>query len=447
MTIKDEILEKLRKGAPITEIRREYRSIGLLYEAIREYLPEAEKIVEEIQTKLGKLETDLAGTEAELERVSREEEKISGEVQELAQTKEKLKETVARKTAKLDSLNAGIEELQVKGFTAEIMSEITAIESRSGPDLLSEIETVEKHKQIKRAISKLEQLKTALEGDVRNLSRKKEKLEKRLRSERNRLDQLKIETATFREAVATVGSFYTDGYSTEDLKSLKHGLGTLGIKGDPLLSITRVVTGLSKYKNLVALEDKVRARRKELETLKRAITDAKSELKVKGQLIKAFGQVKDAGVKAIVGAAEHAKAEIADTAGMSEKHTMALLSKFDVHVRSTLDGLKTELGEWGELKEQEGQLREILRPAQVLLGILKSPEYLRQLPLTFVFQLFDRLRLYLEMNLKDVTIKPSQDIWKKDANLNFILSYRLPVLLEFVCEGLREIMTQQSMKE
>jgi len=443
MTIKDEILEELRKGTPLSEISRKFRSQSRKYEAIREYLEEAEKIVEEMQ----KIKTDLLERKVELERSNHEKAEISREIQISIQAKEKLDEEVIRKTGELKRLKTDIRELQERGVTPEILSKIMAIEIRSGPGLLRQIKTVERLKQTKRQVSNLKKSKVSLEETIRNLGAKKEELEKKLRSERNQLDQLKIETATFREAVATVGSFYTDGYSTEDLKSLKHGLGTLGIKGDPLLSITRVVTGLSKYKNLVALENKIRTRQKELETLKRAITDEKSLLKVKGQLIKAFGQVKDTGVKAILRAAEHAKAEIADTAGMSEKHTMALLSKFDVHVRSTLDGLKTELGEWGELKEQEGQLREILRPAQVLLGILKSPEYLRQLPLTFVFQLFDRLRLYLEMNLKDVTIKPSQDIWKKDANLNFILSYRLPVLLEFVCEGLREIMTQQSMKE
>jgi len=80
------------------------------------------------------------------------------------------------------------------------------------------------------------------------------------------------------------------------------------------------------------------------------------------------------------------------------------------------------------------------------MGILKSPEYLKEFPLTDVYQLFDRLHLYSEMNLKDVSIQPSQDIWKKDANLNSYLSYRLPVLIEFICEGLREKMIQQRKK-
>jgi len=286
-----------------------------------------------------------------------------------------------------------------------------------------------------------------LEGTVRNLRVKKEKLEKRLRSERNQLDELRLKTGTFREAVAIVCSLFRVGYSTDDIKSLKNGLNMLGIKDDPLISIKRLVKGLLKYENLVALEDEIRAGEKGLEKLKRAISDAKSELKVAKQLTKAFEEVKNAGVEAITGVAEVAKMEIADTAGMSEKHMTASAGEFDARIQRAMEGVRAGLGEWGELQEQKGRLKGIIHPALVLLGILESPEYLRQLPLTVVSQLFDRLHLYSEMNLKDVTIKPSQNISKREPNLNSYLSYRLPVLLEFVCEGLREIMTQQSMKE
>jgi hypothetical protein len=111
-----------------------------------------------------------------------------------------------------------------------------------------------------------------------------------------------------------------------------------------------------------------------------------------------------------------------------------------------MEGVTAELGEWGKLKEQKGRLRETLYPGLVFMGILKSPEYLKEFPLTDVYQLFDRLHLYSEMNLKDVTIKPSQNISKSEPNFNSYLSYRLPVLIEFICEGLREIMIQQRKK-
>jgi len=204
---------------------------------------------------------------------------------------------------------------------------------------------------------------------------------------------------------------------------------------------------LSKYKNLVALEDKMAEKKKELEMLNKAVIDVRNELKVAKQLTKIFKEVTDAGVKSIDATAEHAKRGITHVAGVSEKHMTVSAGKFDAHIQRTMEGVGAGLGEWGELQEQKGRLKEVIHPALVLLGILNSPEYLRQLPLTNVFQLFDRLHLYSEIKLKDVFIRPSRDIWMKDVNLNPLNSYRLPVLIEFVCEGLREIMIQQSRKE
>jgi len=443
MTIKDEILEELRKGAPLAEINRKFRSQSRKYEAIREYLEEAEKIVEEMQ----KVNADLLERKIELERSNRETTEISGEIQKSIQVKEKLIEGIARKTGDLMRVNTKIKKLQERGFTPEILSKIAAIENRSGPDLLSEIETVEKYRQIEREVSNLEQSKTVLEGTVQNLRVKKEKLEKRLRSERNQLDELRLKTGAFRKAVTIVCSLFRVGYCTDDIKQLSHGLNMLGIKDDPRLSIKRLMEGLLKYKNLVALQGEIRASEEELEKLKNAISNARSELKVEKQLTKAFKEVKNAGVEAITAVAEVAKMKITDTAGTSEKHIVASAGEFNTYIQRTMEEVRTGLAELSDLQEKKGRLKEILHPAQVLLGILKSPEYLRQLPPAVVFQVLDRLHLWCEMNLKDVTIKPSRDIWRKDPNLNFIQSYRLPVLIEFVTEGLREIITQQSRKE
>lgn len=52
MTIKDEISEELHKRTPLVEIRRKYRSQSALYEAIREFLGEVDKVVEETRRRL-----------------------------------------------------------------------------------------------------------------------------------------------------------------------------------------------------------------------------------------------------------------------------------------------------------------------------------------------------------------------------------------------------------
>jgi len=60
-------------------------------------------------------------------------------------------------------------------------------------------------------------------------------MERKIISQRNRLDEVKLRMATFREAVATVYSLFRDGYRTEDVKSLKEGFDVLGIRGGSTL--------------------------------------------------------------------------------------------------------------------------------------------------------------------------------------------------------------------
>jgi len=70
-------------------------------------------------------------------------------------------------------------------------------------------------------------------------------------------------------------------------------------------------------------------------------------------------------------------------------------------------------------------------------------EYLKEVPLSLMVQLFDRLHLWGEMNLKGVDVHPSEKIHKKEYSLYTWQIYKLPVLLEFVNEGLKQVLVQQ----
>jgi hypothetical protein len=207
------------------------------------------------------------------------------------------------------------------------------------------------------------------------------------------------------------------------------------------------VKGLLKYKTLTALNDKTRALKKELKMLKTAISEANSELKVAKQIITTFEEVRAAGLKAISETSEQAKKKMKDNAEASEKHMTASANGFDAHIQNTMEKVRAELGEWGELKEKEGRLKETLFPGAVLLGILKEPEYLNQIPTPLILRLFESLQLWANQNLKDVTVQPSQRISKKDFNLNSFVSYKISALIDFICEDLREIVIQRSRKE
>lgn len=108
-----------------------------------------------------------------------------------------------------------------------------------------------------------------------------------------------------------------------------------------------------------------------------------------------------------------------------------------------MEGVRAELGEWGELQQQKGKLEESIYLTRVLLGIVRSTEPLKEVSLPLIVQLFDRLHLWSEMNLKGVYVHPSEKNQKREYSLYTWQSYQLPVLLEFVNEGLKQILVQQ----
>lgn len=238
--------------------------------------------------------------EEEFEKARREKEEISVEVGKLEQAKEKLTQEVTRKTERLHSLKIGRAELLAEGFTPEILKKIREVEKRSGPQLLSQLKTVQEYNQIKQEVSSLRNETAELKREVRTLQIRKKKTEEKLISTKNRLDQLRLQTVTFKESVAVVGSLFASGYSAEDIRSLKHGLDMLGIKGDPYLSVNRLVRGLKKHQSLAAVEEKISAKKQELTAQNKALAKVKRELKVIRQVtLDAIAEAKSAAVEAI----------------------------------------------------------------------------------------------------------------------------------------------------
>jgi len=434
MKLKDEILAELRNGTPIAEIRRNFRSQSQLYEAIREFLEKADEIVEETRDRLAKGDLALTEARAELDSVNREKEQVSVEVQELVDAKEKLSGEVRDNAEELAVLSADLQELQARGFTSEIVKEIKAVQDRWGPDLLREVKTVEKHRQLAKEVSGFSKEKTKLTRMVKDLETKRRKMREELVSEKNRLDELMVQTATYKDAVDMVHFLFSEGYSSQDVESLKHGLDMLGIKGDPLLSVRRLVEGLSKQKGLASLNENVIAKRQELTTLdgELAVTVGRLEAEKEGTL-KAIEEVKLASVAAITDTAAHGNAAI-----KAERATA------ETQIRQVSREIRADLAELSKLQQQRGELKKSIEGGIAFLGILESPEVLTKVSLPLVVQLFERLRLWCEMNVHDVMIRPSREVQNKDYRFSIYNVYKVSVLVELVYEGLKQLMIKQS---
>jgi len=445
MTVRDEILDDLRAGTSFGEITAKYRTKSGIYEAIRIFLPELETKLEEKRKSFEKADTDLFKAQNELGRLTRENNDLVRKNGELRKEKEKLTSDVAGMRDELDLFCASKERLESEGYTGVVMKKIAEIERRSGSQLLKELKTLEKYRRIKREVAALVKKEASLKEEVKSLKAKKKETEKKIVSKRNQLDELKLQTAVHKQAISVVTKFFKDGYDSKDLLSLKYGLDTVGIAGDPTTSIARLVNGLKKEKNIFDLEERTAEKRKELAFLDKALVETKTELKIiNEETLNRIEETKNTSVDTISHVGEKANLSIDDTSARFETRLDDSFGKFDDHICQTMTVVRDELAEWGELKQQMGRLQEALGPGIFLLGVLKSTEYLKTVPLAFIVHLFDRLSLWAQINMENVKVKPSANIQRREPQLFSWQLYEFSALVEFVAESLKQILIQKN---
>ena len=335
---------------------------------------------------------------------------------------ERLNRKVRVKDEEMKRLQHNLARLNAKGFTVETLERIVNVEAWCGGEVLLRVQTAAKYLELKEELSRLRRGKADLTSKVQDLEKKSEEMMGLIRSLKNEFDQLQVETVVFKDAVNIAKSFFEAGYGTEELEGLKRGIDVLGIRNNPKASISRLANGLAKMKKLIKLENRITEVRRKLDALNKARTQAESELKVAENVtLSTIEKARIAAVHSISDCAEKGNASI-----------NSVVSQFQKELQGTMT-----------LHEQKTRLQEMIGPGLALLGILDSMEYLKAVPVPIVVRLFERLRIWIELNMPHARARPSQRIYGKDANLFPSLTYRMAALVEFTCEGLNDIMMDQ----
>jgi chromosome segregation ATPase len=501
MTKTDQILNELRAGKPLKQIQGKYNSKAQLYEALGIYISEADLKIQKRQNQLSSLNSEIVGIQQKLNLFNTQASQLKKEIDDAEKVKVQMGQEIARlegeleeKKCELNQINTNLSELAKIGVTPEIVTRIKGMELEFGEDLLERVKTVVDYMSIHKVVENLNKEKTSLEDETAGLEKKKNHLISDIQTEKNRLDESKLKTQTFKEAIAMTVYYFTNGYDTADLKSLKDGLDLLGVKGDPKLSITRLVKGLERIKTLVNLEDTVKEYEKKLQTLNENIAKAEGELYA----------IRDITVNAIKEAADYGRARASETwentctqirntgkesirkiteLGENSEKTLGNLSQkvettisetgkvegtiaetlkteteksakkfdactekalrnFDTHVSETMNSVKKDFEEWGNVKERVGKYEERIGYANTLLGILETPEMLKTVPLQLIARLMNRLYLWASMLLAGETMTPSENIQNKEWQLATYKRYQLPVIFEWCSEELERRMRE-----
>ncbi len=165
--------------------------------------------------------------------------------------------------------------LEEKGFNAEVLAETLRIDvdgtaflkrletGNAFKDLLLELQ--QEHENLKKVLQDTENAEknlTLLRAQLKTISGQ-------IRSESNVLDELKLKTRRERTGVRVVRGFFSQGYTVDDLQSLRKSIDLLGIRGNPKKSLSRVFEAVEKEGLLSGLTDRIIGSRKELKTPKK----------------------------------------------------------------------------------------------------------------------------------------------------------------------------------
>ena len=81
-----------------------------------------------------------------------------------------------------------------------------------------------------------------------------------------------------------------------------------------------------------------------------------------------------------------------------------------------------------------------------LARALESPEDLKKVPVSFIMQLLEGTRSWVEMNMAEFLVRPTEAIRATDLSLLTINRYKPAALIELLKEGLKQFVMQQGKK-
>ena len=293
------------------------------------------------------------------------------------------------------------------------------------------------------------------------MEKARETLKRNVHTEQMILDEWRLRTSTYKEAVDITLSFFHDKYNTFELKRLKDGLNQIEIKGNPQLSINRLVSGIEDAKTLSKLKSKITETEKEYLTLTRNLDAAKGKLKsIEGATLNAIEEVRKNALDAInntKGSGLESIKELSRTLktdyGNSIKLVKERINWFGQEINSqtkksttgiqkqteySLKQFREETEKWGKLQSKIGKNTKLMRYSNQLLGILTLPEAIKELPTSLIAQLLGRIHLWMKLKIPDMKATPSKYLCSEDQNLNhFYNNYALHVLAEFLTEEMK----------
>ena len=433
MKVWKEILEDMRNGVSWSELSEKYRSKSQLYEAFRVFNQEAGVRYKKIQDDLVESNELLEERETNCVMVTKDTSRLLKEMECLNEEKEHLGRDVKDLGEKVIEFESKVADLEGRGYTREIVKEIAAVEKRSGRKLLRQIKTAEEYNNIAHGVSLLKKEKKSLEDYLHTKQNVKKSLDSDIRDIAAQHDELRVRSMTYSDAVRFTEDFFDDGYSVEDLKSLRCGLKAVQIKGNQKNSIKLLVERLLKTKDQFHLETEVKKSKMQLREIKREIkifTTKRSD--IENGIIESSNNIWVSLKKKIEQSDQLARHAIEK----AFKEYSRFLHEQEIGLRQLSESMRRDVNNYGALKEEIGKLGENVKYGRMFFDFMNSgkDELMTADPL-YVAGVVERSAIWAGLNLPKKVMLGQK--LPPGTGLNMFMGYEPSVVLRAFAEVIR----------
>lgn len=473
----EKMYELLVKGYPPEKVRAKYPRRGAtLAKAIQMYLEWAPPRIKKLQGEISPLTSQVASLEGDIRLKNEQNVELDRQILEMKEEKqslqgdlEKTEEEIRRRREALKHT----EDLSAKGVSFDLIARIHSMEVESGKEVTSRINTVEAYEREKKVVTELTRKMARLEKHFANLKKEKNKAEKELKNikenirfQQNELDDERKKTRLYRKLIGTTQGFIDDGYSFESLKSLRSSLKAISIKGKPKRSLSRLIEGFQGFKTLDQLYDEVGKAETKLETLNKKIGMAESIFDVyKTRILTVLDEALEKGLKSVRDLhkeltrkqdnqfSSHTNElnkiiktmtdninKIGGTASGITAFLHAEVKRASTNLKNNIfiinQQFKKDTEKYNTLKDKIRDHEILGKYGYYLLGVLKYPEEIKDIPLPIIAQLMGRIHSYIQVNFPDMKAFPSKTASKGWSGLSTYTKYDVSNIAVFLKEEL-----------
>lgn len=471
MTIRVQILEKLKDGIPLETIRKDYTGKAALYGALEDYFIWVKPKVSEYQEKLQINDAKILEGYTQLEEIgsaigkaNTERDKVAEELAEKRREFDRLRHEEVETRKRYETTSSQIKSLAGRGLTEEALSRILGMEYSSGGELLERVSTSEKYSTLLRGLEDVKQEFNDIKSETMFLVGERKRIGEQVVSERNVLDELRRRSLTYEEANTFVQAFISEGYDSEILLGLLEVLKSLAISGHKRVSVKRLIDGLSSVRSLEELESAILHKKAEFARLQSSIDAATGELEalrddtlamidssrksatkeigdMHSSYMDALVQMNEAYERGLLGYRDGQAAQLSDFRKRAEetitKLTTEMSSKMNremQQIQALIANYERQILRWGAEKEEQGRLGSALKYGRMLDEASVDFDLAKNFPMSLIDRLLSFVVVWIRHHLPDEKVRPSKGVAELDIHIADYTDYRILALIHIISD-------------